>query len=197
MRDIGANIRRARTRRHLTQDDLAQAVHTTRQTISNYETGCGAPDISLLPRLSQALGTSAEALLRGDLEENDLSNGNMKRVRFCVCPHCGNLLLASDAADVTCCGQTLQALTPQAPDEAHRLTAELSDGAWYLTSSHPMQREHYLSFAALVDEDTLVLRRLYPEWDAQTRLPYFAHGTLLWYCTRHGLFAQKIDAHKK
>ena len=60
-----------------------------------------------------------------------------------------------------------------------------------------MQREHYLSFAALVDEDTLVLRRLYPEWDAQTRVPYFAHGTLLWYCTRHGLFAQKIDAHKK
>lgn len=39
MRDIGANIRRTRTRRHLTQDDLAQTVHTTRQTISNYETG--------------------------------------------------------------------------------------------------------------------------------------------------------------
>ena len=41
------------------------------------------------------------------------------------------------------------------------------------------------------------LRRLYPEWGAQTRLLYFAHDTLLWYCTRHGLFAQKIDAHKK
>ena len=26
-----------------------------------------------------------------------------------------------------------------------------------------MQREHYLSFAALVNEDTVVLRRLYPE----------------------------------
>ena len=39
MRDIGANIRCARVRRHLTQDDLAQTVHTTRQTISNYETG--------------------------------------------------------------------------------------------------------------------------------------------------------------
>lgn len=77
------------------------------------------------------------------------------------------------------------------------LTAELSDGEWYLTSGHPMQREHYLSFAALVNEDTVVLRRLYPEWGAQTRLPYFAHGTRLWYCTRHGLFAQKIDAHKK
>lgn len=45
MRDIGANIRRARTRRKLTQDDLAQAVHTTRQTISNYETGRSRPDV--------------------------------------------------------------------------------------------------------------------------------------------------------
>ena len=62
------------------------------------------------------------------------------------------------------------------------LTAELSDGEWCLTSGHPMYREHYLSFAALVNEDTVVLRRLYPEWGAQTRLPYFA---------------QKIDAHKK
>lgn len=60
-----------------------------------------------------------------------------------------------------------------------------------------MRREHYLSFAALVNEDTVVLRRRYPEWGAQTRLPYFAHGTLLWYCTQHGLFAQRIDAHKK
>ena len=109
---------------------------------------------------------------------------------------CGNLLLASDAADVTCCGQTLRPLTPQTPDAAHRLTAELSDGEWYLTSGHPMRREHYLSFAALVNEDTVVLRRLYPEWGAQTRLPYFAHGTLLWYCTQHGLFAQPIDTHK-
>lgn len=39
MRNIGISIRRARTRRHLTQDALAQTVHTTRQTISNYETG--------------------------------------------------------------------------------------------------------------------------------------------------------------
>lgn len=39
MRDIGISIRRARTCRHLTQDALAQTVHTTRQTISNYETG--------------------------------------------------------------------------------------------------------------------------------------------------------------
>lgn len=63
MRDIGANIRRARVRRHLTQDDLAQAVHTTRQTISNYETGRSRPDVETLQRLADALGVELTELL--------------------------------------------------------------------------------------------------------------------------------------
>ena len=65
MRDIGANIRRARTRRNLTQDDLAQAVHTTRQTISNYETGRSRPDVETLQRLADALGVELTELLDG------------------------------------------------------------------------------------------------------------------------------------
>lgn len=63
MRDIGSNIRRARTRRHLTQDDLAQTVHTTRQTISNYETGRSRPDVETLQRLADALGVELTELL--------------------------------------------------------------------------------------------------------------------------------------
>ena len=65
MRDIGVNIRRARTRRHLTQDDLAQTVHTTRQTISNYETGRSRPDVETLRRLADALGVELTELLDG------------------------------------------------------------------------------------------------------------------------------------
>lgn len=65
MRDIGANIRRARVRRKLTQDDLAQTVHTTRQTISNYETGRSRPDIEMLQRLADALGVELTELLDG------------------------------------------------------------------------------------------------------------------------------------
>lgn len=65
MRDIGANIRRARTRRKLTQDDLAQTVHTTRQTISNYETGRSRPDVETLQRLADALGVELTELLDG------------------------------------------------------------------------------------------------------------------------------------
>lgn len=66
MRDIGANIRRARARRKLTQDDLAQTVHTTRQTISNYETGRSRPDVETLQRLADALGVELTELLDGE-----------------------------------------------------------------------------------------------------------------------------------
>ena len=64
MRDIGANIRRARVRRHLTQDDLAQTVHTTRQTISNYETGRSRPDVETLQRLTELLDGAPPAAVR-------------------------------------------------------------------------------------------------------------------------------------
>lgn len=66
MRNIGANIRRARVCRHLTQDDLAQTVHTTRQTISNYETGRSRPDVETLQRLADALGVELTELLDGE-----------------------------------------------------------------------------------------------------------------------------------
>ena len=66
MRDIGANIRRARVRRKLTQDELAQKVHTTRQTISNYETGRSRPDVETLQRLADALGVELTELLDGE-----------------------------------------------------------------------------------------------------------------------------------
>lgn len=63
MRDIGKNIRLARLHRKLTQDELAQKVHTTRQTISNYETGRSRPDVETLQWLADALGIELTELL--------------------------------------------------------------------------------------------------------------------------------------
>ena len=45
MRDIGKNIRAARVRRGLTQEELAERLHVSRQTVSNYETGRSRPDV--------------------------------------------------------------------------------------------------------------------------------------------------------
>lgn len=39
MNEIGKNIRFLRQQRKMSQDQLAEALHVTRQTVSNYETG--------------------------------------------------------------------------------------------------------------------------------------------------------------
>ena len=116
----------------------------------------------------------------------------MKRLQFYVCPDCGNLLMAMDEAQISCCGKKLTPQPLQKADEAHALTVEPVEQEWFLTTSHPMRREHYIAFAAFLSGDTLVLRKRYPEWGLDTRLPMLGHGLLLWYCTRHGLFYQTV-----
>ena len=53
-----------------------------------------------------------------------------------------------------------------------------------------MEKKHFIAFAAIVTGDGISMKRLYPEWDMQTRLPWLAHGKLVWYCTQHGLYYQ-------
>lgn len=42
----------------------------------------------------------------------------------------------------------------------------------------------------IITGDSIFMKRLYPEWDMQARLPWLAHGKLVWYCTQHGLYYQ-------
>ena len=188
----GSLIRSLRLRQGMTQLALAERLGVSGKAVSKWECGGGAPDIALLPALAEVLGVSARALLRGELEKNDKTNGDLKKLLFYRCPGCGNLLFSTDGAEVHCCGQTLAPLAPREPDEGHALRVEISDSEWFLTSPHEMRREHHISFVAFLTGDTLLVKKLYPEWDMQARLPFFAHGTLLWYCTEHGLFTQEI-----
>lgn len=188
----GQLIRRLRIERHLTQRELAEQLMITDKTISKWERGMGLPDVSLLPGLARTLGVPLEQLLQGDVNENDQQGGNMKRTKFYVCPHCGNVLTASAEASMSCCGKTLTPLEARKADDTHRLQVELIENEYYLTASHPQTREHSLAFVALLTGDTLVLRRLYPEWDVQTRLPRLGHGQLYCYCTQDGLFVQNL-----
>ena len=65
MRDISKNIREVRLRRGMSQEQLAEALHVTRQTISNYETGRSRPDVETLTLLAQALEADVRELLYG------------------------------------------------------------------------------------------------------------------------------------
>ena len=188
----GALIRALRQRENMTQSALARRLGVSDKAVSKWERGCGAPDIALLPPLAQALHVDAEALLRGELAENRRTNGNMNRLRFYICPVCGNLLFSTDDAQPRCCGKRLVPETVQAPDAENDVTVEESDGEWYVMSDHVMHREHFISFAAFLTGDTLLVRKLYPEWGMEMRLPLFREGTLLWYCTQHGLFSKQV-----
>lgn len=188
----GGLIRTLRTQKGLTQKALAEAVGVGDKAVSKWERGLGCPDVSLLPELSRVLGVGLEALFSGELDANDQERGNMKKLKFYVCPDCGNFIAAAAEVGVSCCGRTLLPLEPQKAGDEDKLSVEKIDDSWFISSPHPMTKDHYVSFAALLTGDTLFLRRLYPEWDLQTRIPAFGHGVLLWYCTRHGLFQQII-----
>ena len=63
--NVGRNIRTLRTRAGITQDQLAEKLFVSRQTVSNYETGRSQPDVDMLVKIAETLGTDAGALIYG------------------------------------------------------------------------------------------------------------------------------------
>ena len=63
MTDLAKNIKRLRQEKDMTQADLAELLHVTRQTVSSWERGNSTPDLSLLPAIAEALGTDQTNLL--------------------------------------------------------------------------------------------------------------------------------------
>ena len=189
---IGALIRRLRTEHKLTQRQLALQLNVSDKAVSKWERGLGCPDISLLPALAQVLGVELEGLLSGQLDSNEPLGGTLKKMKLFVCPGCGNLVTALAEPTLSCCGKKLTPLQPQKAEEGHQLSMESVDGELFNTTRHPMEKGHSISIVALITGDSMRLRKLYPEWDLQVRLPAASHGKLLWYCTQHGLFYQNI-----
>ncbi|MDD3165193.1 MAG: helix-turn-helix domain-containing protein [Oscillospiraceae bacterium] len=189
---IGALIRAMRREQALTQLQLAARLGVSDKAVSKWERGVGCPDVELLPLLSAELGVDLPTLLSGDARVNALTGGSMKKLNFYVCPLCGNLVMAAAAASVCCCGRPLAPLAAQRADDAHALTVEHIENEYFITAGHPMEKGHYLSFVALLTGESVLVRKLYPEWEVQTRLPRLGHGKLVWYCTQHGLFWQPI-----
>lgn len=189
---IGRLIHTLRKEKGLTQLQLAQALHISDKTVSKWERGLGCPDLSLLPGLSSFFHVDLEKLLSGELELHDALGGTMKNMKFYVCPNCGNLVTAMTDTAVSCCGKKLEALQAQKTKDEEKLTVEKIENDYFITAEHEMTKEHYITFIALVTGDSVTLRKLYPEWNLQTRLPMIKHGMLFWYCTKDGLFYQTV-----
>ena len=66
--ELSSQIKKYRTELGLSQEELAEKVYVTRQTVSNWETGKSYPDIHSLLLLGSLFDVSLDQLIKGDIE---------------------------------------------------------------------------------------------------------------------------------
>ena len=189
----GAIIKKLRENKKLTQFQLAEQLKISDKAISKWETGRGYPDIVLLEPLAKALGISVTELFAGENIKNTNRCFNMKRLKFYDCPVCGNVLAATGEAVISCCGIMLPTLEPETADSNHEIQIQRVEDECYVTMEHEMCKKHYISFIAVIKEDSCELKKLYPEGPAEARFKWRSIRWLYYYCNQHGLFRIRID----
>lgn len=89
----------------LSQEELADRIYVSRQTISNWETGRTCPDIESLLLLSALFGSTVDELIKGDVENMKETNvedaRRLKRLSWAM------VLLTLAAVIVMLCGFTV------------------------------------------------------------------------------------------
>lgn len=68
---LGAEIQRRRKQLGLTQEELAQRMDVSRQSVTKWETGQSAPDLDRLVQLGEVLKISLDELLKGPSDNAD------------------------------------------------------------------------------------------------------------------------------
>lgn len=66
--ELGSQIKRHRTERGLSQDDLAAKIYVSRQTVSSWENDKTYPDVESLLLLSVLFDVTVDELIKGDVE---------------------------------------------------------------------------------------------------------------------------------
>jgi transcriptional regulator with XRE-family HTH domain len=188
---VGRLILDLRKEKGLTQKQLAEAMNISDKTISKWERGLGCPDVSLLNELSEVLSVNIEKILLGDLVPNNTDGGNMKKIKFYICPTCGNIITSTGEAELSCCGRKLTSLIAKPIDEMHDINIETIEDDYYITFSHEMSKTHYINFIAYVAYDRVLFVRLYPEQSSEVRFPKMNGGKIYISCTQHGLWVKQ------
>lgn len=66
--ELGNQIKKYRGENSLSQEQLAERIYVSRQTISNWENDKSYPDVNSLVLLSEVFNTSIDNLIKGDVE---------------------------------------------------------------------------------------------------------------------------------
>ena len=120
---------------------------------------------------------------------------------FYKCPVCGNVigLIDGDINHMTCCGKPMERLEANSVDaatEKHVPVYERVEDEIVVRVGeveHPMEKEHYIMWIALISDNQTTRIRLYPEQDTTVRFKYIPESTLYAYCNKHGLWKAEVE----
>ena len=80
--ELHTQIKKYRTNMNLSQEELAEKVYVTRQTISNWENNKNYPDIHSLLLLSSLFNISLDQLIKGDINimREEINKAELKKI---------------------------------------------------------------------------------------------------------------------
>ena len=87
--ELGKQIKNCRQEANLSQEELAERVYVSRQTISNWENDKSYPDVNSLVLLSEVFHISLDKLIKGDI---DKMKEEIKKEEIAKLNHYGTIL---------------------------------------------------------------------------------------------------------
>lgn len=81
--ELGTQIKKYRQELHISQEELADRVYVSRQTISNWENDKSYPDVHSLILLSEIFHISLDNLIKGDIEmmKETIQKNDIKKLK--------------------------------------------------------------------------------------------------------------------
>ena len=188
-KEMGEMIRSLREKKGMTQLEMAEVLNLSDRTISKWETGRGYPDITFIEKIASLFSVSVSELLSGAEVSNRNISGNMLKASFCVCPVCGNVIVSTGEASVSCHGIALSKLGKNAVDDDPSVTVKVIEDEYFVSVNHPMTKGNYISFIAALSSDRVQMVKLYPEGNAEARVKMNGVREILFYSTTDGLYS--------
>lgn len=182
----GELISRLRKEKGLTQKALADRLNISNKTVSKWECGLGFPDSSLWQQLSEELGADLMHILDGELRLNKKDVGKLTRMSFYVCPDCNGIVFSTSSPSIYCCGKIIdkKASTWELED---KINLSDVDGELLVSIDHPMNKDGYILFVAMIKNERVSIFRMYPEQSCEVRIPKIKNSLLVAYSTKLGL----------
>ena len=122
------------------------------------------------------------------------------KMEILVCKKCGRIIenLYGDVENIQikCCNENMELLVPNSADaskEKHLPVYNVSGDEIIVNVPHVMEKEHYISWIALVSENKKIMISLYPEQDNTVHFPYIKGATIYSYCNKHGLWSTDVE----